>query len=285
MIHLKSVKPHYVYRNKSLSIIAAIILVFAAVVLLFSAAASATPLPPKPTSISYVYDYGDIIDEVHESEIRQIAAAIDKETKAQIVVMSVNDLDNMVLEEYSLKVLRDWGIGDKKLNNGVLILVNRHNLLEGRSGRIRIEIGYGLEGAINDAKAGRILDTFAIPAFESSEYSQGIRDTFLAVSTEVAKEYGINPEDLGISGDYSSGKERGISAGLLLAIIIFVLIIIRLTRSRNNRRYYRGPFNRGPFNGPFFGGFGGGGSGRGFGGGGFGGGFGGGSGGGGGASR
>lgn len=282
MIHAKTVKPYHANPNKSLFIIACTILVFAAVVFPFSAVASGTPLPPKPASITYVYDYGDIIDEVHENEIRQIAAAIDKETGAQIVVMSVNDLDNMALEEYSLKVLRDWGIGDKKLNNGVLILVNRHNLLEGRSGRIRIEIGYGLEGAINDAKAGRILDTYAIPAFESGEYSQGIRDTFLAVSTEVAKEYGIKPEDLGISGDYSSGKESEISAGFILAIIIFVLIVIILTRGRNNRRYYRGPFNsRGPFRGPFFGGSGGAGSGGGF----RGGGFGGGSGGGGGASR
>ncbi|MGI6486152.1 MAG: TPM domain-containing protein [Tepidanaerobacteraceae bacterium] len=289
MICAKNLRCSRLYKKIILYTVCAI--VFLALIHLFVPSGRAiSPLPVKPASIDYVYDYADILDDAHEIEMRQIAAAIDKETKAQIVVMSVNDLGGMALEEYSLSILRNWGIGDKELNNGILILVNSQNLLSGESGRIRIEVGYGLEGAINDAKAGRILDEFAVPAFDNGEYSVGIRDTFFAISAEVAKEYEINPEDLGISSEYDTGEESSFWSSLILALIIFILIILRIVRG--NSRYYRRPYRRGPFNGPFFGPFGGGGfggggfGGGGFGGGGFGGGgFGGGSGGGGGASR
>ena len=175
------------------------------------------------------------------------------------------------------------GIGDKQKNNGLLILVNKESLIKAQRGRIRIEVGYGLEGAINDGKAGAILDNFALPAFEKGEYSRGIKDTFLAASSEVAREYGldIESEELSNLQDYSVKDDDKVSLGKLLGIIIFIIIIFLLPR-KPRRRYYR----RGPFNGPFFGPFGGGG---GFGGGGFGGfgggGFGGGRSGGGGASR
>lgn len=144
-----------------------------------------------------------------------------------------------------------------------------------------------MEGAINDGKAGAILDNFALPAFEVGEYSRGIKDTFMAVSSEVAKEYGLDLSGSDLSGleSYLVEEDDDLLLDLIIALVIFIIIIYFSTRKRGSRRYYR----RGPFNGPF-GPFGGGGfHGGGFGGGGFGGfgggGFGGGRSGGGGASR
>ena len=237
--------------------------------------ALAEPVPPKPDANFYVFDYADLIEDSDEQEMRKTAKVLDDKTKAQIVVVTVNDLSQMELEDYALKIFRDWGIGDKKKNNGLLILVNKESLAKNRRGRIRIEVGYGLEGAINDGKAGAILDNFALPAFETGEYSKGIKDTFMVISSEVAEEYGLDlkSEELSNLQDYSVEDDGDISLRTLLAIIIFIIIIILLTKKRG-RRYYR----RGPFNGPFFGPFGGGGGFRGGGFGGFGG-FGGGSGG------
>jgi uncharacterized protein len=237
--------------------------------------AFAEPVPPKPDANLYVFDYADLIEDSDEQEMRKTAKVLDDKTKAQIVVVTVNDLSQMELEDYALKIFRDWGIGDKKKNNGLLILVNKESLVKNRRGRIRIEVGYGLEGAINDGKAGAILDNFALPAFETGEYSKGIKDTFMVISSEVAEEYGLDlkSEELSNLQDYSVEDDGDISLRTLLAIIIFIIIIILLTKKRG-RRYYR----RGPFNGPFFGPFGGGGGFRGGGFGGFGG-FGGGSGG------
>jgi uncharacterized protein len=250
--------------------------------------ALAEPIPPKPDENLYVFDHANLIDDSHEQEMRKIAKVLDDKTKAQIVVVTVNDLSQMELEDYALKIFRSWGIGDKEKNNGLLILVNKESLVNNQRGRIRIEVGYGLEGAINDGKAGAILDNFALPAFETGEYSKGIKDTFMVISSEIAKEYGLDlkSEELSNLEDYSVKEDEGISLGTLLAIIIFIIIIILFTKRRGRRYYRRGPFN-GPFFGPFGGGggFGGGGFG-GFGGGGFGGGgFGGGRSGGGGASR
>nr|WP_303873781.1 TPM domain-containing protein [Tepidanaerobacter acetatoxydans] len=241
------------------------------IMLINSGFASAEPVPAKPDTNIYVFDYADLIDEADKLEMQKIAKALDDKTKAEIVVVTVNDLSHMEIEEYALKLFRSWGIGDKEKNNGILILVNKESILNNQRGRIRIEVGYGLEGAINDGKAGAILDNFALPAFETGEYSKGIRDTFMAVCSEVAKEYGLDlaNEELSDLQNYSVAEADDITSWeVLLAVIIFIIILILLTK-KHSRRYYR----RNPFDGPFGGGFGGGGfRGGGFGGGGFGGG-------------
>ena len=256
--------------------------------ILFTQYAMAELIPPKPITNLYVFDYADLIESQDEQAMQQIAKAIDNKTKAQVVVVTVNDLSNMEIEEYALNLFRSWGIGDKAKNNGVLILVNKASLMANQRGRIRIEVGYGLEGAITDGKAGAILDSFALPAFEEGEYSKGIKDTFMAVSAEVAKEYGLDLEASDLSGleDYVIEDESDILLDIIIAVFLLVLILILISRiGKRRRHYWGGPF--GPFGGGGFSGGGlSGGSFGGFGGGGFSGGsFGGGRSGGGGASR
>jgi uncharacterized protein len=279
LMTLKCVRPFQAKGKKILLMLSVIAFSF---VMFFSQYVLAEPIPQKPHTNLYVFDYANLIESQDEQEIQKIAKVLDDKTKAQVVVVTVNDLSQMGIEEYALDLFRNWGIGDKEKNNGVLILVNKESLITNQRGRIRIEVGYGLEGAINDGKAGAILDNFALPAFETGEYSQGIKDTFMAVSAEVAKEYGLDLENDELSGldNYSVSDDGGIPSDIVFAILIFIVIIILSRTKRYGRRYYR----RGPFNGPF-GPFGGGGfPGGGFGGFG-GGGFGGGRSGGGGASR
>lgn len=240
-------------------------------------------LPQKPTFINYVYDYADLLDPIAEEKIASIAEIIDKKTGAQIVIVTVDDIQNMTIEDYALELFRSWGIGDREKNNGVLILVNKTNIIEGKPGRIRIEVGYGLEGAINDGKAGAILDKFAIPAFEVGDYSRGIYDTFMSVCAEIAKEYDLDIENEELTDlDGYAISDEGIPLDIILAVIFFIILFIIIIKNRD----FRPP--SGPFGGSSFGGF----YGRGFRGGGFGGfgsgsgrSFGGGSSGGGGASR
>lgn len=228
----------------------------------------AEPVPSKPAVNLYVFDYANIIDEIDETKMQKIAKAIDDKTTAQVVVVTVNDLNNMEIEDYALQLFRSWGIGDKEKNNGVLILVNRESIVNNQRGRIRIEVGYGLEGAINDAKAGAILDNYAIPAFESENYSKGIYDTFMAVCSEVAKEYGLDLSDeefSQLSGYSTSTESDGIP--FINILIIFIILVVILTflppssrRGRSSRTYRGGGFGGGGFGG---GGFGGGGFGGG----------------------
>jgi uncharacterized protein len=186
-----------------------------------------------------------------------------------------------------LKILRDWGIGNKKTNNGVLILaaIDDHKL--------RIEVGYGLEGAIPDITANHIIQNDLTPNFRSGDYYEGFSKAANSIIKAAAGEYKA-PEG------YHAKKSR--SRGSSIGFIIFVIIMIILFAGRNRGGGGGGGFmsRRGSgWLGPFIlgnmigrsssgwgsggGGWGGGGGWSGGGGGGFGG-FGGGSGGGGGAS-
>ncbi|AEM74887.1 TPM domain-containing protein [Caldicellulosiruptor acetigenus] len=232
------IKPGLIFR-----VLAIVVVITVSSLLFVSFASVKAQIPKKPPENIYVFDYADLIDSSDEDEMRVLAKEIEDKSKAEIVVVTLETLGNYTIEEYANELFNSWGIGDKELNNGVLILVNKENLLSGKKGRIRIEVGYGLEGAIPDGKAGRILDEYAIPAFENKEYSKGIRDTFLAVASEVAKEYGLKIEEL--SG-YSSaenikeneiatdGNEKNavespfvlrIDIGLIIGFGLFFLII------------------------------------------------------------
>src|SRR5665648_647780 len=80
------------------------------------------------------------------------------------------------------------GESDKKLNNGLL------NLVSPTDGVARIEVGYGLEGAMPDAKTGRIQDEYMLPYFKSNDYNKGILNGYSALAQEVAKEYQVTLE-------------------------------------------------------------------------------------------
>lgn len=256
-----------------------IFLIAIAFLLLFfnSIAFSAPDVPPKPIQFRYVYDYAGLMSQNDIEEIERVGKALDDATKAQIIVVTVDTIGDYPIEEYSLALFRNWGIGDKEKNNGVLFLVVKDRLLKGQAGKVRIGVGYGLEGAIPDSVAGRILDDFVLTSWAKGEYSKGIYAGYMAVASRVAKEYNIDLQGLDVS-EYSvntSSNDSSISWEDIAAVIILILIFIIFGRGgRNIRRNWWGPgsFGSGGF-GDFRGGsFGGGG-------------FGGGSAGGGGASR
>lgn len=154
--------------------------------LLTGAAAFAEPkIPPKPTTNIYVQDLAGVLSGETKSRVQSLSAALAEKTKAQVAVVTVKSLDGAPIEEYALTILRQWGIGDAKLNNGVLLLVATGDR------QSRIEVGYGLEGALPDAKTGRIQDEYMIPFFQTGDYDKGILNGYLALVGEVAKEYNL----------------------------------------------------------------------------------------------
>ncbi|MBC7342981.1 MAG: TPM domain-containing protein, partial [Clostridia bacterium] len=118
---------------------------------------AATPVPPPPTQNIYVYDQANLIDPAQREQMLAIGEKINAATKAQVVVATVDTIGQDPIEDYALELFRQWGIGDRQKNNGVLLLIVKDRMLSGQSGKVRIEVGSGLEGAIPDGKAGRIL--------------------------------------------------------------------------------------------------------------------------------
>lgn len=262
-----------------------VVLIALALLLLFAPARveAAPQVPQAPERAVYVNDFAGLLDAGTLAELSDIGATLEKETGAELVLVTVESLGGATIEDYALALFRGWGLGKKDKNNGVLLLVDRERLQAGLSGKVRIEVGYGLEGAIPDGKAGSILDYYVIPEWENGDYAGGIRLGYLALASVVAREYGVSLEEaLAPLEDYRPPhplkKELGrlglIAVAFLLFFFLFIPFVIRFLGRG-------GPSSGGGF---FPGDFGGGGFG---GGGGFsgGGGFGGGSSGGGGASR
>lgn len=141
---------------------------------------------PEPTSEFYIYDETNTISQEVAQYIIQTNEALFTQTGAQIVVAIINSLEDNSIDEYSNQLYRKWEIGSEENDNGVLLLV----ALEERE--MRIEVGYGLEGAIPDGKAGEVRDQYIVPSFEQSQYNQGILQGFQAILNEVEREYEID---------------------------------------------------------------------------------------------
>lgn len=215
---------------------------------------------PEPTERFFVNDFADVMSDEDEQAVYEAGVALYKATDAQIVLLTVTDLGGQSLEDYSLTIAREWGIGDEQKDNGILLLFT----VDGPHSRI--EIGYGLEGAVNDSKAGRILDTYLVPWYEDSDaWSAQLADTYKAILNEVYTEYGLTENLLPVE------TPGYIEEGIDWIYIVFLIILIIAMTTRRGRRfiflpYFGGGYHHHHGSGGGFGGFRGGGGGFGGGG-------------------
>lgn len=143
-------------------------------------------VPPKPTTGSiYVQDYANLLSSQTRSSIDALGRELDAKTGAQVVVVTVSALDGQPLEDYSLQLFRSWGLGNKEKNNGVLLLIASNDR------QSRIEVGYGLEGALPDGLTGRIQDQAMLPYFRAGNFDRGILQGYGNVVSIVAREYKV----------------------------------------------------------------------------------------------
>ncbi|MCI8441818.1 MAG: hypothetical protein HFG27_04715 [Provencibacterium sp.] len=185
----------------------------------------------QPTTLFYAADYAGVISEEHEKYYVSQGAALQEATGAQIVVATVPSLQGETIEEYANALFRSWGIGDKKENNGLLIL------LAVSDRQLRTEVGYGLEGALNDAKTGRLTDTYAIPYLRENDFDEGLFQLYNAYLSIVYEEYGLQPPEN--AQPVETAEEEDSSADYLVILVIFVLLIA-FSQSRRGGRGGRG---------------------------------------------
>lgn len=225
---------------------------------------------PKLTSSFFVNDFAGVITESDRRTMQNQGESLYNACGAQVVVATVPDLGGDDIESYSLNMARSWEIGDKDENNGVLLL------LAVSERKVRIEVGYGLEGALPDSKTGRILDTYGMDYFRNDEFSEGLASVYNSLINEVYIEYGlVADENYTPVRDYS-GDDELFSAVVAVFVVFAVIIYLILRRILPfGRRHYRGFYGGGSFGGGSFrgggggfsgggGSFGGGGSSRGF---------------------
>lgn len=237
---------------------------------LFAQSAVAAPEFPKLTG--RVVDAANILPPDVETRLTQKLEALDTQSQRQFVVATVPDLQGYDISDYGYQLGRAWGIGDKTRNDGVLLLVAPNER------KVRIEVGYGLEGVLPDGMGFLIVNNDIVPDFKAGNMPAGIE----AGADAVIKQLTLPPEQAqqiaakAVKESKQAGGEE-MSLGnviyILFIIFFFVLPVLRaMTGSGGRRSGGRGSpiiFMPGSFGG---GGDGWGGGGGGFGGGGFGGG-------------
>jgi uncharacterized protein len=212
---------------------------------------------PKPAG--FVNDFANVIQPAAAQRLEALLRALEKKTGVEVAVVTVSSLDERPIEDYAVDLYKEWGIGKKGVDEGALILVAPNEK------RVRIEVGYGLEGTLNDAEAGRIIRDGMVPFFKKSDFTRGIIAGAQSVVGVALHEKGFKPTDLADAGYQPQSYEERKGGPIpvifkILLAVIFIIIFIRhpwlalffLAGGRGGRVGGGGGFSGG------FGGFGGG---------------------------
>lgn len=211
-----------------------------------------------PTLSGRVVDNANLLSQSTRYQLTEILQQHEKQTSNQIVVVTLDDLQGYTIEEYGYQLGRHWKIGKKGKDNGVLLIIAP------KDRKVRIEVGYGLEGALTDALSANIIHTKILPKFRGGDFDGGVIAGVQSIIAAINNEYVAEPTD---SGD---NRKLAFLVGIFLLFIMLQLFGASVLGSPNGSRNYRRGRYGGYYGGGGFGGYGGGGGG--FGGGGFGGG-------------
>ncbi len=219
---------------------------------LLSCAFTVDALEIPPPSGNYVNDYASLLSPEARERLEQRLRKLGAETSTQIIVATFPSLEDESLEDFTNRMYEAWRIGQKDNDNGVLlaIFVNER--------KVRIEVGYGLEGALPDALSGRIIRDEFVPQFRAGNPEQGIENTVIAIEKAVR-------------GEYTAPEEKAEKFPTVAAIVLMLVLLFLMYRLNKRGGFTIGPMPRGRDDhwggGGFYGGGWGGGSGGGGGGG------------------
>lgn len=172
-------------------------------------------IPPLPNPQRLVNDYTKTLTPDQVQALEEKLETYNDSTSTQIAVVIMQTVGDYPLEDVALGILRTWGVGGKEHSNGVVILVAKDDH------KVRIETGYGLEGAIPDVTAKSIINNSITPNFREGNYYRGLD---MATSDIIKAAAGEYKAPAGSGKKKSSGRGVGIGALFIIMIIIFSII-------------------------------------------------------------
>jgi len=215
-------------------------------------AAWARSLPARAQG--YVTDAAGILNAADEQSVAAVCGALEQKTGAQLAVVTVESTQPETIEQYAVRLFSQWGIGHQGKDDGILLL------MAVRDRRVRIEVGYGLEGVLTDALSKAIIEAYMVPAFQQGNFSGGIRSGIGAIVSVVAQFHGVT-----VTGQEAQVTQRLARRQSVNPLSLFFFIIMLIFFIRNPRLFLywmlfssmggRGSWSRG--SGGFGGGFGG----------------------------
>jgi uncharacterized protein len=177
--------------------------------------------PERPSNTRFVEDYAKVIDNGALQQLETLLVAYNDTSSTQIAVVTVDTLHGYDIAQYAAELGEKWGIGDKKKDNGILILIAP------KQRRMTIATGYGTEHRITDIFARMLIENDAKPNFRNGNYGAGIQLVVQHIQEQLSGEYKAEPK-----------ANEGIGSGqLLLFIILFIALMLFISyknRGKNN---------------------------------------------------
>ena len=136
-----------------------------------------------PTLHGRVSDYAKLLSADQVQTIESLLAQYEQQTSNQFAVLTIDSLEGDSLEDFSLRTVEKWKLGQKGKNNGALLLIVKNDH------KVRIEVGYGLEPVLTDVFCGSTIRDVLAPAFRDGNYGQGIADTLYAMMQKTGTEF------------------------------------------------------------------------------------------------
>ncbi len=155
-------------------------------IFLFAALAHGLDVPKLKGRVN---DYARILSSATENQLETVLGNLEQTDSTQIVVLTLPSLEGENIEEYSIRVADSWKIGQKGLDNGAILIISKNDR------KLRIEVGYGLEGTLTDLMAGRIIGNIMVPQFKAGNFDQGVADGVQAMIQVVRGEFKATEEN------------------------------------------------------------------------------------------
>lgn len=143
-----------------------------------------------PKATGRVNDFANVIDPATEAAIDHRLDLLEQKTSSEIAVATIQSLGGMSSTDYANRLFKEWGVGQAKTDNGVLVVI----AIEDRD--MAIEVGYGLEGVLPDGLAGQVIREDFTPRFKEGDYSGGISNGVHRLADIVEKQQVLTPEEL-----------------------------------------------------------------------------------------
>lgn len=172
-------------------------------------------------------DYAKLLPAQTKQAMEAIATELLQKTGAAVVVATLPSLDGESIEQAAVQLFEKWGIGKKGEDKGVLILVAPTER------KLRIEVGYGLEGVLTDATSGAVRDQYMLPYFKKGDFAKGLLAGEVAVASVIAQASGVKLT--GVPEVKLRQGSRGFSLGGLFLVLIVFWLVLRIFGKRGGR--------------------------------------------------
>lgn len=172
-----------------------------------------------------VNDTAGILSEEMRAALEDKLAAFERETGVQVAVLTIDSLEGEVLEDYSHRVASTWKLGRKGVDDGVLFLIAKNDR------KMRLEVGYGLEGKLTDAQCRRILDNLVRPRFRGGDFDRGVQAGIDAVLGTLRGE-DVIPAEAPVPKPLAAGKDipwpMRLAVGGMFVLVIGIFSLVAL---------------------------------------------------------